>query len=334
MSNFDNSFKKIEDEKYNYTNNILPFLTTNMPLSLTLENNILENDSVNDLRLDSKKFMDFLYENNEKDEKDYNNSNFFPLCEIPSQQWINLKEEEEEKIKNKNNKIENIPEKEIKYIELQNNNNNIKFVISKKNYPIFNIEKIIKLGRLKKDSNKKGKHDKYKQDNIIRRFKVLLTHNIYNYLNNSFTINKNKNKKTGKKVQVIKKISSKFTKSIIKEDNINWLNSTVKAYFSNVVSKRFFTYDDKYNQKTINKIYKKRKEKDAIEILDKTIKEFWQVYINDGVENKYNGFHTIKDDINKFMEKGETEEYINKYIKVVNQFENIFNNMKSRKKKK
>ena len=40
MSNFDNSFKKIEDEKYNYTNNFLPFLTTNMPLSLTLENNI------------------------------------------------------------------------------------------------------------------------------------------------------------------------------------------------------------------------------------------------------------------------------------------------------
>ena len=43
---------------------------------------------------------------------------------------------------------------------------------------IFTIKKIMKLGRIKKNSNKTGKHDKYKRDNIIRRFKVHLMKSI------------------------------------------------------------------------------------------------------------------------------------------------------------
>ena len=325
MFNFERSFKKNEEDKYNYLNNNLPFLTTNLPLSLTLENNF-ENNSINNSELDSKEFLGFLYE------KDYsNNNNFLPSYDLPPQQYIYLKEEEKERIKDNNKEIENISERDIKYIEIKNNNN-IKFIISKKNNQIFNIVKVIKLGRIKKSSNKIGKHNKYKKDNIIRRFKILLINNIYNYLNSSFTVNKNRNSE--KKVKVIKKISFRITKSIKKQDNINWLNSTIKDYFSNIVSKRFFTYDNKYNQKVINKIYKKGKEKESITILDKTVKDFWQVYINDDIENKYMGFLTIKDDINKFMEKGETEEYIKMYIDVANQFEKIFNNMKAREKKK
>ena len=323
MLYYDRSLNKNEEDKYNSLNNILPYLTTKLPLTLTLDNNNLENNSINNSELDSKEFISFLYE------KDSNNINYLPSYEFPPQHHINLKEEE--KIKEKSNEIENIPEKDMKFIEIKQNNN-IKFIISKNSNKIFNIEKIIKLGRIKKSSNKIGKHDKFKKDNIIRKFKVLLTKNIYNYLNSSFIVNKNKQSK--KIVKVIKKISYKFTKSIVKKDNINWLNSTIKDYFSNIISTRFFTYDNKYNQRIINKIYKKGKEKDAIEILDKTIKEFWQVYINDDIENKYIGFATIKDDINKFVEKGESEKYIKMYIEVANQFETIFTTMKTREKKK
>ena len=37
---------------------------------------------------------------------------------------------------------------------------------------IFNIAKILKKRRYKKDSSKKETHNKYNRDNIIRRFKV------------------------------------------------------------------------------------------------------------------------------------------------------------------
>lgn len=327
MFNSERQLKKNEEEEYDFLNNKLPYLTTNLPFSLSLENNLEKNSIINS-ELDSKELLSFLYE------KDYFNNNFLPSYEIPPMKFINLKSKEE-KIKDKNNEINNIPGKEIKFIEIQKNNynnDNVKFIISKQNNTIFNIEKTKKKGRIKKYSNKIGKHNKFEPDNIIRRFKVQFTQNIYNYLNKSFIINKNK--KQEKIVKVIKKISPKITKSIKKKDNIIWLNSTIKDLFSNFVSKRFYTYDNKYNEKMIKKIYKKRKEKDAIEILDKTVKDFWLVYINDDIENKYIGFNTIKDDINKLLEKGETEEYINKYIKEANQFEHTFINMKPREKKK
>ena len=44
---------------------------------------------------------------------------------------------------------------------------------------IFSIKKVAKLGRIRKTSNKRGKHDKFKRDNIIRRFKVHLMKSIY-----------------------------------------------------------------------------------------------------------------------------------------------------------
>ena len=55
---------------------------------------------------------------------------------------------------------------------------------------IFSIKKVLKLGRKKKTSIKKGKHDKYKRDNIIRKFKVHLIQNIYDYINSLFKIKK------------------------------------------------------------------------------------------------------------------------------------------------
>ena len=55
-----------------------------------------------------------------------------------------------------------------------------KFKIKKTNKKqIFLVKKIVKLGRIRKNSQKKGKHGKYQRDNVIRRFKVFLMKNIY-----------------------------------------------------------------------------------------------------------------------------------------------------------
>ena len=54
-----------------------------------------------------------------------------------------------------------------------------KFIIyNEKNKKIFSINKKMKLGRIKKNSEKIGKHNKYRRDNAIRRFKVHLIQNI------------------------------------------------------------------------------------------------------------------------------------------------------------
>ena len=83
----------------------------------------------------------------------------------------------------------------------------------------------------------------------------------------------------------------------------------------------------------IQKIYEKNEEKQVIKILEKTIKEMWLIYINDDKDNEFPGFNTMKDDINKFKEMNEPEEYIQIYISICRNFINIFNRIKPRKKK-
>ena len=237
-------------------------------------------------------------------------------------------------------KIKNIFSlEESEYIsDLEENKNNkktkSKFITKKQNInrnnknKIFKIKKVLKLGRIKKNSSKKGKHDKFQKDNIIRRFKVFLMRNIFNYINNSFIINTNKDENN--RVNVLQRISSFNSKSISKQDNIKWLNSKIKDVFSENL-KKFICFDLDYNKKLINKIIQEGKEKKTIYILNKTIKEIWIAYINDDKNNNFIGFDTIKQDIIKLRKLGETETYINLYIKVANDFENIFNEINPRK---
>ncbi len=192
---------------------------------------------------------------------------------------------------------------------------------------IFSIKKIMKLGRIKKNSNKRGKHDKYKRDNIIRRFKVHLMKNIYEYINSLFLFNKNAKSKK----RILKKLCSLDTKSISKRDNIKWLNSTIRNVFSKNITSRLSKYNKDYNKQLIGLIYEQNIELDVISLLNKTIREMWLVYINNDSDKSYNGFSTLKDDIIQLKEIGEPESYIKHYISIATRFEDIFDEIISRK---
>ena len=94
---------------------------------------------------------------------------------------------------NENNDLKKIKEENLQ------NHKKLKFIVRnyEKGKKIFSIKKKIKLGRIRKNSNKLGKHNKYYKDNIIRRFKVLLMNNIYDFINSSF----NKNNKSKKQIK-------------------------------------------------------------------------------------------------------------------------------------
>ena len=59
--------------------------------------------------------------------------------------------------------------------------NNYKFNINKSE-KIFDIRKKSKLGRPKKISTKKGKHNKFHKDNLIRKFKAQFIQKIFNVI--------------------------------------------------------------------------------------------------------------------------------------------------------
>ena len=64
---------------------------------------------------------------------------------------------------------------------------------------------------------------------------------------------------------------------------------------------------------------------------NKTIREMWLVYINDDTDKSYNGFSTLKNDISQLKEMGEPESYIKDYIRIATKFEDIFDEIISRK---
>jgi hypothetical protein len=211
-----------------------------------------------------------------------------------------------------------------------NNNYNNKLFKSKQAFKIhkkiiFKIEKVLKLGRIKKNSSKTGKHDKYQRDNIIRKFKAFLIRNIFNYINKSFN-----SYKKYKELMGLKKISSVQTKLISKQENLLWLNSQIKDIFSQNLTAKIVSFDKDYNIKLIDKLYKEGKEEKVINILNKTIKELWIVYINDDVNKNFRGFETLKNDIDKLKKSGESEKYIELYVNVAKKFEDIFKEMNPR----
>ena len=60
----------------------------------------------------------------------------------------------------------------------------------------------------------------------------------------------------------------------------------------------------------------------------------WYAYINDDKNSDFIGFDTIKDDIYKLRIKGESENYINLYVNIANNFEKIFQSINHRNRKK
>ena len=223
----------------------------------------------------------------------------------------------------------NVQSKENKY---KNEKTSHKFevirVSKEKDKKIFSIKKTMKLGRIKKNSNKIGKHNKYRGDNIIRKFKVLLMNNIYDYINKSFIINNNNTNK--KHLYLLKRLSSYNVKLMSKRDNIIWLNSSVKYIFSQKISSKIFSFNSNYNKKIINKIYEEKTELKVIDILNKAVREMWGIYINDNDES-YTSFTKLKDDIIKLKNIGETEYYIALYIQIAKKFEEIINKIIPRK---
>ena len=153
--------------------------------------------------------------------------------------------------------------------------------------------------------------------------------NIFKYINSSFKENQSKPHKS----KILQKISSKFIKSISKKDNIKWLNSKLSTVFSQKISTKIAHFDSNHNEKLINSILKNGTDRNAIFILNHTVKDIWTIYISDDINHSYTGFLTLKDDIKEFEKSNQPPDYIEKYKKVAIEFEEIFNKIKERKRR-
>lgn len=216
-----------------------------------------------------------------------------------------------------------------------------KFQKVKEQEKIFSIAKVNKnVGRIKKEKKQdiKGKHDKFSDDNIIQKIKVSFNESCYNYINfeyDKFYIHID----TKKAQKFIQRISPKEAKKIKKDDNIHWFSLKLKDLFSSEISSKYSKFDENYNKRQIEKLYRENKAKNVIDILEKTVEEMLDDFCND---TPIEGFETLKDDIAKKRKKMEDEEeapeiieeYLEKYKNNAKGLKATFRSKKSRNRKK
>ena len=207
--------------------------------------------------------------------------------------------------------------------------------IKRNDNPIFQILKDNKnKGRIKKNSNLIGKHNKFSEDNIIRKFKGRFQEKLRIYINYEYKkYLLNHNQEVKKMKDLIQRITPKLSRKIKKKDNLEWLKKKLYQVFSENVSDKCTLYNREHNKHEINKIFKENKAIDVINILNKSIGEMLYKFANN---IRIDGLETLDDDMISLKEKlikeneDNINEYLQKYKNIAMNFEKIFINKSER----
>ena len=199
---------------------------------------------------------------------------------------------------------------------------------------LFDIKKPKKRGKHTKEhscrNNNPLVHNKYQRDNIVMKIKVNVSNNYRAHLN--LILEKSEN------VQFnsirLKKIDPSLIKVDSRDDNMALLKKTMKDIFSGKLSKKYKNLDCDYNKKRIDLIMKIGDE-EIKNALNKNFKDSLDIYCCKKTDiHLFDDFKTIENDITKFKEKGEEEEYIKTYKKYAMDFENTIKAIHRREPRK
>ena len=147
---------------------------------------------------------------------------------------------------------------------------------------ITDIKINVKRGRKKKDDNTKRKNNKYRTYNIIRKIKNKIMHYLLLFINNLikslytkeqineilFELHLPQIKSYETSIQVIKKIEHDiYAKQMKTEENINFLNSKIKKYLSNNISKKFVGIPLNSNEIIISRLLQDENKKNIFKFI-------------------------------------------------------------------
>lgn len=220
------------------------------------------------------------------------------------------------------------------------------FIEPKKEIAKKRIFKIIKISKKRgrrsnsyKEKHKEVKyvHDKTSNDNIIRKIKTYFTKALLEFVNFIYEKEYQKIYKDLKKVKTpwLQKLSRDVIKPISIDENLKWLNMKVKDFLSSQVSTKNKHYEIGYNAKKIKKVLDEGKMTELIDILNKDIIFFLEIYATKNDENNsYSApFTKIDEDFNEEKAEDEEEkEYIKTIKDVAKNFKEIYKNKTTRRK--
>lgn len=228
---------------------------------------------------------------------------------------------------NHGNKEEKMPEKKY-FTEV--NKSNLKTTKISKNITIFKITKEIKennLGR-KKTGNLEGKHNKYSNDNLIRKIKSKLLSAIISFLNERIKEHCFENKIGN--ISHFVKTDQKYIQDTKIHFNLKLIKTKLKDIFSDNVSMKYKNLGIKYNKKLVKKIYRGKQYKKLVDILEKT---FFDCIEQVRGKKYYENLNGLEKEFWKVVNEMEEEDkYLEAFTFLLNRFEIHFKSKRPREK--
>ena len=226
--------------------------------------------------------------------------------------------------------------------------------IPEQNFPVPDIDSIPPqipipdnnmMGRKRKDSLSIGLHNKFSEDNMITKAKILLKDDLLEHINSKIReeeINLSVviEGVEYKDCQILNIRRDKFIHLDVNE-NKDLLNKKLKEIFFDDINRRFHNYPKNFNKILIEKIFEMENAEKIKQILEMKFLECIKYYRKDleiiydkrynclgGLEKKFENLR------NKLEKKNHEKEYIDKFIELIKNFENVLNHKIARPNKK
>ena len=163
------------------------------------------------------------------------------------------------------------------------------------------------------------KHNKFGKDNIIQKIIRYFIFVLLNVINNTY-----QGGKTQKKSEpLLRSIDAKEYNVFSNQKIFEFFNKTLRDVFSADISPRnsnfLSTHSKDHNKIVIESLIKENKEKNVIELLNLTVRETYEKYINNEIE----GYNFENDLIQ--IEKKEGKEYKDRYEEIALELIDIIN---------
>ena len=192
------------------------------------------------------------------------------------------------------------------------------------------------LGRKKKEYEGLGLHNKFSDDNIIRKVKNAILKNTMIFINSKIkTIYEYKNNKFSKKKELLKMKKSQSISSRV-DYNKNFLEKTLGEIFSEDISSKYIQYPSTHNKKLIESLINDedgQKKKIFNEIFNLTFLDCLNHFRGRKIIEELEGLNNLEDYI-KRAKIIKDKEYCTIFKYFVNNFEKIIMDKKSRIKNK
>ena len=160
-------------------------------------------------------------------------------------------------------------------------------------------------------------HTKYKDNDIIMKIKVKSWDHYLDHLNIMLEYSDNEEINRIR----LNKIDPSIIKVDSRNDNLALLKKKISDIFSGKISKKYKNFEPLYNAKNIEIILQKG-DPEIISAVNKTFLDSIDLYCSKRTDiYLFEKMQKIEDDIEKFRNSGENEDYIKKYVKIAKNFQ-------------